>query len=144
MNKKAASLSGLTEMILGLVLFMGALIIIVTQMNTQYSQSNDPTFGIASESTLNEFAGFQGSVQTGLEGEATTDQIEGVSLKSSWGMIKASGNLVFNFITGQWIYNGIKLMNLGEVGVKLATVLRILFVLAVAFIIMTILFKIKP
>lgn len=143
-GKKGVSLTALTEMILGLLLIMAALIIIVGGMNTQYGQNNDPTFGIASNETLNQFAGYQQDVQTGMEGKAETNQQEGISLTSSWGMIKAGLNLVFGFINGQWIYNAIQLLNLGTIGSTVALILRLFFIFAIAFILLKILFKIIP
>jgi hypothetical protein len=144
MNKRGVSLTALSEMILGLVLVMACLLVIVGGMNNKYGQNNNPTFGIASNETLNEFAGYQQNVQTGMEGEATINQQEGISLTSSWGMIKAALNLIFGFINGQWIYNGINLLHLGAIGNTVALILRIFFILAIAFILFKILFKIIP
>lgn len=144
MNKKGASLSGWSEAALGMILMLGALMIIVGFMNAKYNQNNDPTFGMSTNSTLDSFKDYQGTLQTGMEGEASTNSINGVSLVSSWGMIKTGLNIVFNFVTGGWINNAVGLLSLGEIGNNLALILRLLFILSIGFILIKILFKVKP
>jgi hypothetical protein len=143
MNKKGVSLGTLTEMILGIILVLLCLIIVVANLNVQYGQNNDPTFGISTNSTLDNFKDYQGTIETGMQGEASTNQISGISLSSSWGIIKTGLSLVFGFVTGQWIQNAAALLHLGSAGMALALILRLLFIFAIGFILLRILFKIN-
>jgi len=139
-----ASLSGWTEAGVGVILLLLCMGIIVSYMNIDYGQDNDPTFGMSTEDTLQDFKDYQGTLQTGLEGEATTEGTEGISLSSSWGIVKAGISMTFDFVTGGWINNAIGLMNLGKAGDYLALGLRLLFVFSIGFILIKLLFKVKP
>jgi hypothetical protein len=143
MNKKAG-LSAITEMILALCLIMGCLLLIVNDLNVKYHQNNNPTYGISSNNTLDAFKNSQDSVKTGLAGEATTNEVLGLSVVSSWGLAKALIGLVFEFVNGQWIQNAVALLNLGAIGQTVGLVLRLLYILAVAYIFLTIVFKVRP
>jgi hypothetical protein len=143
MNKKGVSLAGWVEGAVGVILILGCLAIIVLSMNISYNQSNDPTFGIASDTTKNALIGYQTTIQEGMKGDASTNQINGISLSTSWGMITAGLSIVGDFVTGQWIRNGIGLLGWGDAGTLLGIMLSLVFVLSLGFILLKILFKIK-
>lgn len=139
-----ASLSGWTEAGIGVILLLLCTAVIIGYMNVDYGQDNDPTFGMSTDTTLQRFKDYQGTLQTGLEGEAETEGTEGISLSSSWGMVKAGISMTFDFVTGGWINNAVGLLNLGSVGDYLALCLRLLFVFSIGFILIKLLFKVKP
>jgi hypothetical protein len=139
-----ASLSGWTEAGLGGVLVMLLLGIIMVNMNSLYNQNYDSTFGIASNSTLQSFQDYQGTLETGLEGEAESNALYGINLLTSWSIIKTGIKIVIDFVTGQWVQNAVGLLNLGDSGVVLGIILRLLFVFSLGFIVLKILFKVKP
>lgn len=138
-----ASLNGWTEAAIGIMLFLLCLGIVVTYMNINYGQSNDPTFGIGTNETMQKFKDYQGTLQAGMQGEAETNALTGISLASSWGIIKAGLSLVFDFVTGAFISNAIGLMNLGQAGVFLGLALRLLYVFSIGFILVKLIFKVK-
>jgi hypothetical protein len=143
-DTKGVSLSGWTEAGLGVLLILGCLAVIVVSMNHDYNKNFDPTFGIATNDTLNDMKSYQGTLGTGMEGDASTNQVNGINLVSSWGIIKAGLSIVFNFVTGNWISNFVGLMQLGSIGTLLALILRLLFVFSIGFVLIKILFKVKP
>jgi hypothetical protein len=144
-NNKGASLSTFTEVALFSVLIIGLLVIISTQMNAIYGANNDLSFGMSgmSNSTLNELKSYQGTLKTGATGDATTNALTGINLATVWGMILGGVNLVWNFVTGFWIEQGVGLMHLGEAGTILAVILRIAFVFSIGFIIIKLIMKVK-
>jgi len=143
-NKRGASLFSWTEIGVGVILIVACLVIIVGSMNQSYNKNYDGSFGIATNGTLEDFKGYQGTLQTGMSGEATTNAINGVNVASSWGVIKAGLNMAFNIVTGNWINNAIGLLHLGTAGDWLAMGLRLLFIFSIGFILIKILFKISP
>jgi hypothetical protein len=139
-----ASLSSLTEAALGLILIMLCIGIIIGYMNINYSKTYDSSFGINVTGDLDRFNDYQGTLQTGMKGEAETNAVNGLSLATAWGIILGGVDAVIKFVTGQWISNAIGLMQLGTAGDYLALILRILLIFSIGFIMIKILFKIKP
>jgi len=139
-----ASLSGWTEAGVGVILLLLCTGIIISYMNADYGQNYDQTFGIATDATLQQFKDYQGTLETGMEGEAETEGTEGIKLSTTWGIVKSGLRMSFDFVTGAWVYNGVRLMNLGEAGDFLALALRLLFVFSIGFILIKLLFKVKP
>jgi hypothetical protein len=144
-NKKAASLSGWTEVALLSVLLLIAIIAIVTSLNNQYEKNFDGSFGFATTNTLNDYKNYQETLKSSVKsGEADTNSQMGISLTSSWLMIKAGAEITWTFVTGGWIKNMIDLIGFGELSTNIIIVLQILFVLSVGFIIIKLLLKVKP
>lgn len=144
MNKKGASLSGWTEGAVGVMLILMCLGFIITSMNSQYSKNYDSGFGLPTDDTKAQFDEYQGQLQTGLNGEATTNSISGVSVVSSWGIIKGGISMMWNFLNGQWIRNSINLLQLGNAGTALGWALTLLYIFSIGFILIKLLFKVKP
>jgi len=144
-NKKGASLSGFTEGAIGvlLILFIFGLVIIPS-MNYKYGKNFDGTLGITTNDTQKELENYQGTLQTGLEGEASENALGGIWVLKSWGIIKAGITMVINFLTGGFIVNAISLLGFGQAGIYLGWAFRLLFIFALGFILIKILFKIKP
>lgn len=143
-SKKGVSLQGWIEAGLGVVLLLVVIGILVVNMNVNYGQSYDATFGMQTNSTLNEFNDYQATIEQGMQGEATTSALTGISLGTTWSMTKAGLKIAFNMVTGQWIENAVSLLNLGSAGVILGKVLRILFVISLGLILLRMILKINP
>jgi hypothetical protein len=143
-NKKGYSLSGFTEASLGIFLVMMCLLIIVSTMDHDYSQNHDSSFGINMSDTRTALEGYQGNVETGLKGETNTDSTGIISVFQSWALAKAGIRIVLDFVTGNFITNAVNLLNLGAIGFYLGLVLRLLFVFALGYIFIKILFRVKP
>lgn len=143
-NKKGLSLSSLSEAVIGIILFLGILAIIIVAMNVKYGQTYDATIGLGTNDTKTSFEKYQETLQTGLGSDASTSAISGVNVIGSWGMIQAGLSMALNFVTGGFIQNAIGLLRLGNAGVYLGWAFRLLFIFGIAFIMIKILFKIKP
>lgn len=138
-----SSLNSWTETILfsiGFILILGFL---VAGMNSLYNQDNN--IPIIGNNSLNEFEEYLGnSTNTINEGEVVFNQEQGITLKSSYALVKGLLSIIWNFITGGWINDVISLLNLGDVGYTLALLLRILYFVSVILALLYILFKVVP
>lgn len=147
-NKKGASLSSVTELAVGMVVLLLCLALVIQGFNDKYGCPNgnncDKTFGISTNDTRTRINNYKDTLQEGLQGEASTNQLNGLSLSTAWGMIRAGIDLTWRFASGQMIQNAVGLLQLGEVGIYLAWGLWILFILAMGFVLLKILFKVKP
>ena len=144
LNKKGASLSGWIEGGLVIILLLTLIGLLVVNMNLDYGQTYDPTFGMQSNTTQQQFVDYQNTIQQGMQGEATTSALTGISLGTTWSVAKAGLSIAFNVVTGQWIQNAVGLLNLGEVGMALGLFLRLLFVLSIGLILLRLILKINP
>lgn len=144
MSKKGASLSGWSEAAIGVTLVVLMMGIIIVGFNAKFSKNYNPTFGISSNATTQAFIDYQQTIETGLEGEATTSSLTGISLGTTWSMIKSIVTVILDFVTGGWIENAIGLMQLGTAGTYLGFFLRILFMLSLGFIILRLILKVNP
>ncbi len=143
-NKNGASLAGFSEVAIFFILIMGVILIIVSNMNIIYEKNNDATFGIAQGDLKNRSIDYQSKIEEAVQsGEASTNTISGVSLTTIWAMIKLGLGYTYSFITGSWISGSVGLLGLEESGDLLAVVLRILYSLAIGFIAIKLIMKVK-
>lgn len=141
MNKKGASLAGWTEGILLSLLIVSAFALVISDMNGLYSQGYQ--VGLGTNTTSSEYITYQDTLEEQvMGGEAVFDASQGLTLKSSWGMLKGGITIAWNFITGGWIET-IVIVYMGLPAV-VATTFRLLYFLSLGYIILKILFKVKP
>lgn len=143
-DKRALSLSSLTEAVIGIILILGCLAIVMIGMNVKYNQNYDSSFGMLTNDTRASLEGYQTPLQNGLSSDASTNAINGVNVVGSWGMIYSGIKIMLDFVTGGFIQNAVGLLHLGQAGLWLGWALRLLFIFGIAFIVIKILFKIKP
>ena len=142
-NKKGASFSGWTEAIILVIVILGMLVLIGTEMNRLYGRSDDYSLGLQTNSSLESFKGLQNQFQTVTEtGEVQTTGQYGISLPAVWGLMKSVASITWSFITGGFINNLI--VNVLKLPIELAIGLRILFFLSIGFIIIKIFMKVIP
>lgn len=139
-----ASLSGFTEMAIGIVIVLVCLSIVVTGMNSTYHQGYDTTFGIGHNVTKTYLDTYPATLETGIQGEATTNAINGVNVVTSWQIIRSGIQMIWDIISGGIIQNAVALLQLGQAGIILGWGLRLLFIFAMGFVLIKILFKVKP
>ena len=141
MNKKGVSMTGWTEGILLSVLLVAVLGIVISGMNTMYSENHQVGLGV--NTTQNAFADYQGTLESEISGgEADFTGASGMTLKSSWGIVKSGMDIIWAFMTGGWIETiTTDYMKLPE---EVGVYVRILYFLSLGFIILKILFKVKP
>jgi len=143
MNKKGYSFSGWVEVILIVVLFLGVFTGVVNEMNRMYGVDFD-LGGISDTYNATDLAMtnyVDSSTDKILEGEPETSS-DGLTLKTSWGIMTGISSVVWNFFSGGFIerilVDWIKLPS--EVG----RTVRILFVLSIIFAVIALLFRRKP
>lgn len=139
-----ASLSSMSEAVIGIILVLLCLGVIIMGMNQTYNKNYDPSFGINTQDAKNNVSDYQNTVGTGLQGKASENALTGVNVLSSYSIVQSGITMVINILTGQFIQNIIGLLQLGEAGVYLGWAFRLLFILALAFVLIKIIFKIKP
>lgn len=144
MNKRGASLSGWTEGALGILLLVFAFGLVVASLNVDYGKNFDGTLGMTTNTTYNDLVAYQATTEQGMQGEATTNAFTGISLGTTWGMIKAGLTIGFNFVTGGWIENAVGLLRFGAIGTYLGLILRLAFVTSMAFILLKLILKVRP
>jgi len=138
-NKKGYSMSGWTEGILFSVLFVLILGIVIAGMNVSYGESY--SIGLNTNATQEAFTQYQDTIDAQIgSGDADFTSASGLTLKSSWGIIKSGTSIIWSFLTGGWIEIIVGYMNLPP---EVALIFRILYFLSIGFIILKILFKVK-
>ena len=138
-DKGGYSMGGWTEGILLSILAVMVLGLIVSGFNNMYG--NDNEIGLGTNAT-DDYVTYQSTLETEIGGgEAEFSASEGLTLKSSWGVIKAGISIIWDFLTGGWIETVIiKMMKLPA---EVALIFRILYFLSIGFIILKILFKVR-
>lgn len=136
-----ASFSGWTEAILLSLLFIMGFATVIGGMNAKYNQDYDATLGLATDSVQDAFQTYQNTLQTSTEGKATFESVNGLSLSTSWKLLKATGDLVWGVIGGGWTE---KLVTAIGLPAYFALIFRILWFISIGFILITILFKVVP
>jgi|TARA_Y100000310_G_scaffold3988_1_gene4899 hypothetical protein len=138
-NKKGYSMGGWTEGILFSTLIISLIVIVIGGMNVQYNKTNQ--IGIAGNETQQAFIDYQDTLDREIGGgEAEFSANQGLTLKSSWGIIKSVFNIVLGFITGNWITTIVSYMKLPPI---VAIIFRVLYFVSLGFIVLKILFKVK-
>lgn len=137
-----SNISGWTEGIILTLAFLAVLTIVVADMNVKYDKNYD--IGINSGNTTEQlFIQYQNTSQTQIQGgEVEFDAVNGISLKSSYGLTKDAISIVWGFLSGGFIEDIINKWNLGEAGTILAVSIRILWFLSLVFALLYALFKI--
>jgi hypothetical protein len=137
-----ASLESWIDGILFTLLAVGCFSLIIAGFNLTFSKGYSSPFSDSSGSEQL-FIDYQDSAVTQIQGgEATFDASQGITLKSSWGLIKDAASLVGNFFTGGFIENTAASLHLGAAGMAFAKVMRILFVMSMIFAVVYALFKV--
>lgn len=125
------------------LIFFLALVIILGNFNILYNKNYNLELESQVNDTKTRFVEYVGDSQTNINtGEVQTNANEGITLKSSYGIMKDFTSLVWTFLSGGWIEQNISYLNLGESGSALAWGLRILWVVSLVFAMLYALFKV--
>jgi len=135
-----ATLSGWTDGIIMSLLFVIILGGVITGMNTIYTKDYD--VGLATSDTYNDIQNLQSNLQSKIGGaEADTASDGTLILSTSWDIIKTATALVWKFLTGSWLFTIGGWLHLPVI---VSGVLSVLFFVSMGFVILRLLFKIKP
>ena len=135
------TLSGWNKAILLCVGILAVLTLITASFNGLYGKNNIITINESSGSQA-AFINYQQSSQENIKGsEVSFSAINGISLKSSFGLATDLMTILWNFISGGFIEQLIGAMHLGEAGVILALTIRIMWFIGVVTMFLGVLFK---
>lgn len=137
-----ASLSGWTEAIIFSLLFVGVLGIVTIEFNSMYDENNEIPFTDQSGAAAKLESYMSTSSEQVAGGEVEFDAQNGITLKSSWGLITSLTSIIWSFISAGWIEDIINAWNLGEAGTKLANFIRIMYFISLVLAIFYGLFKV--
>jgi len=140
LNKKGYSLSGWVEGILLSLLVVILLGIFIGGGNSLYGTNHQ--IGLGGNTTEQSFVDYQSSLENEVtQGEAEFTSDQGLTLKSSWSILKSLGGIIWDFLTGGWIESVVSYMKLP---IEVALIFRILYFISIGLIILYLLFKVKP
>lgn len=143
-NKKAVSLGGWTEVAIFVSLFVLLFVAFIANMNSIYNKNIDGTLGLndVASTTQGSLSEYQNTLQQNVRTGTSSSSGTGVSLSTTWGIIRAGANIMWDFVSGQYMY--ILCTDLLELPEVVGRMLQILFVLSIGFIIIKLVTKIKP
>ena len=137
-----SNLSGWTEGIILSLVFVTILGLVVAALNLQYDKNN--SLGLSDDTTEQLFIDYQDTAETQIKGgEVEFDATQGITLKSSYGLVTDAISIAWTFISGGWIEKLASMWGLGAAGLAIAKGLRIIYFLSLVFALLYALFKIK-
>lgn len=141
MNKKGYSVSGWWEGVVLVILFIGIFGSVISGMNIHYGKDYQVGLGEQVNGTKEDLISYSGSASDeiiGGEAEFTTSQ--GLTLKSSWSILKSVFSVIADFLTGGFIETIVGWMHLSS---EVALMLRLLYTASLIFAIIAVLFRRK-
>lgn len=144
-DKRAESFKGWTELMLISVAFVIILAGIVVELNGMYNQNQDPSFGMGlqadANSSLASFVGYQKSLQSTMNSsDVEFTSVFGIVLKSSYSLLLTTVQLFWTLISGTWIMKAVLLMKMPLI---LGTIFQLLYLIALGYLLMRVLFRIN-
>lgn len=137
MNKKGALFSVWVEILLLVVLIIGAIALLSGDLNDTYGGNYDLTGNVLSNSTEESLSNLRSSMGSDLD--------SGTSSQSSLGLLQLTTlpkilwgvtNILWDFVNGTTITNLVALLNLGAVGSLVATTLKLILWFSLAFVLL--------
>ena len=138
-NKKGSTFEGWTEGIIFSVLFILVLGGIVFGGLNNTHDANMTIEGLDTSATQSTFESYQESQQEKIEGgDASFESNSGLSLSTSWDMVKSVLSMVMGFITGGWVETLVAYLHLPSI---VGVILKGLWIVALGFIILRVIFN---
>ena len=144
MNKKGSNFAIWIELVLFFMLIIIVLASIGSDMNSRYGKSNDLTLG------LNMSVQYEALKQ--LKTDSVNDSLQGQTSLTDFGILKLltapkilvqTMSVLWSFIDGSFITQIVNAMNLGDIGMYIGIIFRILYVLALVFILLKLVLRIN-
>ena len=143
MDKKGSTFGVWLEVILFSMLFVVALGVIGSNMNAINHDTKDISYGLATESTLDDLKSVQSSMSSSLtEGTASISTLGIFTITTIPKIIMTTLNLSLRFVMGGWIKDLVGLMNLGEYTNIILTIFQILYFFVILFILVKIITRV--
>lgn len=145
MNKKGDLMLWI-EIVLFLILFLGVLAIIGSDMNDTYGKNHDLTFGLNLSSQYDDLKVYKSDVLNSTSSGQTTMTDYGVlKITSVPKMLLTAGNVAWSFVNGNFLYRLVVNMHLGGTYTEyVAAIFQILYVVAIGFIFIKLFLKMIP
>lgn len=141
-NKSGATFSGWTTIIILSVLFVILLVALTANMNALYNKNYDAGFGLPLNETYENMVGLQNTFETATnEGQASFTSAVGLSVSTSYQIIKSVVYLLWGFFSGSWIE--IVIVDMIGLPAIVGVFVRLLYLLSVGFILLKILFRVR-
>jgi len=145
LNKKGATYGAWIEVLVMIILFVGALAIIGGQMNNLYNQNKDLTYGLQTNETQTALNNLQGNfVNSTSEGQSSMTDFGIFKLTTLPFLVLSTTSLLWNFISGNFINILVGMMGLGEFTGIVIILIKILYYLAISFILIKLILKVIP
>jgi hypothetical protein len=145
-DKRGVSMQGWSEALLLLIGFTLLIGIFVASMNSEYKQNKDPSFGIGINNNANKMltnlTDYQNKMSEKFQtGTASFASVFGLTLSTSWEIVQFTFNLFSSLVTGGWILGAVSLMGLP---LYLGTIFQLMYLIGLGYIVIKLLFRIKP
>ena len=133
--------SGWFEGILLTVAFLAVLTMGVISMNVDYGETH--TIPLVDNSTMASIVSYQQASQEQIRGgNVITGGIIGVNIVQSYNLLKGAGDIIWSFLSGGFLNNLGEMLHLGEAGMTLMGVFRVIWVVGLIFGFLYIFFKV--
>lgn len=143
MNKKGNTYMIWVEMILFFILFITIMGIIGSEMNSDYGTNHDLTMGLNLSNELTSLATYKDTVRNETtQGQSSLTDFGVLKLFTTPKLLITVAGILWDFVSGQFIYHLVDAMNLGIYGTYIAVTFNILYVIAIAFIFLKLVLRI--
>jgi hypothetical protein len=136
-----AVLSSWTEGILLSITFILVITLAVAGFNSMYGKSN--VVPLVDNSTMDSFKSFANSSQSDIHGGTVlTGSIFGVNIAQSYKLLTGAIDLIWTFISGNWLANIGNMLLFGSAGMALMTVFQVIWILGIVSTLLYVFFKV--
>lgn len=143
MNKKGGTFSAWIELIIMAILFVGSIAIIGSSMNNYYGKNYDLTYGLQTNETQNAIVSLQEDVVNSTSsGQSSMTDFGIYKLATLPHIMLVATSLLWDFVSGSFINTLVGMMSLGEYANLVIVLIKILYWLAIAFILLKLILKV--
>jgi hypothetical protein len=141
-NKRGFSLGSWLETSLFCTLFVVLLVSLFSLMNANYSRNVEGLDSLNSLATATQanLTDYQSTLQQSVNDAQSSSTGLGISLSTTWNIIKTGSTMLWSFLTGGWVSQLVQLIGLPAI---VGTILQILYVISIGLIILRLVLKIN-
>lgn len=144
MNNKGSTFAIWIELVLFIIVMIGALTFIGLDLNDRYSQNHDLTLGLNVSNQLSSLNDFKkDAVNDSLQGQSSLSDYGIMKLLTTPKILMQTLSILWSFVDGSFITTVVNAMQLGAIGSTIAVVFRILYVITLVFIVLKLVLRIN-
>lgn len=133
-NKKGATFQFWVEVVIFLGAFLFILGVIALDMNQKYGKNNDLTLGLNLSTNIDSLQDYQSDlINSTTEGQTSVTDYGILKLTTVPSILLSVTRILWNFVSGGFIYALVMNMQLGAYGTYIAGIFQTLYVIAIAF-----------